>query len=479
MKNEEFATATRVHKQKNMRNSKEMKRINGMIWMMLSAAFLILHSSLFISCSDDDANVRPGLWTAEDIIETFPGDTVLVQGQVSNFIGLKAVEIRCDEWGISQRYNLDGEHSKVFNYNYQMAVPEDATFDAELKITVTDKEGTENKKTIAITYLPDTEAPVVTVDMPWQVSADFNPETGTGTYQLGIEVTDRSLEKMTVEIPAINYAKTIELKGRSASVSEQIVFSETGTFPMAVTLYDTAGNATVCEQQVVVMPKEVEDAFSDYPIMWVVNASENADDYIDGYYAPMVRKDAYQYEGSFYADKDGYQLYIVPTKTMDGDLFGASPYVSSKLMNKQGYVVPVTIEQKGYYGLWIDLQAHSWSVWSLDTSAAYTGSLTFSGCGFKEFSDWGTPDTEMTRDGFRYTQQVTQDGAYSGTRQYYAARVSDWGWILRYWSSADGCGWWVDDAGYGGSVGSYESDYDGPVLVTFDTAILWGSVKKK
>ena len=434
-----------------------------------------------ISCSNDDANHRPGLWTAQDMIETFPGDTVLVQGQVSNYIGMDRVEIKCDEWGISQVYQLDGKHAKVFNYNYRMPIPADATFDAELKITVTDTEGTENKKTIAMTYLPDTEAPVATTDMPWQVSVDFDATAGYGTYAFSLTATDdRQLKQVTVEIPDASYAKQFDVTGRAATVSESIQMDQAGTFPMTVTISDATGNTKKYEQQLVVMLAEAEDPISDYPVMWVVNASENAADYLDGYYAPLTRQDAYQYQGSFYADKDGYQLYIVPTKTMDADLFGASPYVSSKLMNKQGYVVPVTIEQKGYYGLWIDIQAHTWSIWSLDTSAAYTGSMSFAGCGFADWGVdvWGNMTDEMTRDGNRYTYTVKQNGNQS-THSYYGARVSDWGWILRYWSDASGCGWWVDDAGYGGSVGSYESTYEGDVVVTFDTAILWGTVKKK
>lgn len=443
--------------------------------------FLMAVLATLISCSNDDANHRPGLWTAQDVIETFPGDTVLVQGQVSNYIGMDRVEIKCDEWGISQVYQLDGKHAKVFNYNYRMAVPEDATFDAELKITVTDIEGTENKKTIAMTYLSDTEAPVATTDMPWQVSVDFNATTGYGIYAFNLTATDdRQLKQVTVEIPDASYAKQFDVTGRAATVSESIQMDQAGTFPMTVTISDATGNTKKYEQQLVVMLAEDEDPISDYPVMWVVNASENAADYLDGYYAPLTRQDAYQYQGSFYADKDGYQLYIVPTKTMDADLFGASPFVSSKLMNKQGYVVPVTIEQKGYYGLWIDIQAHTWSIWSLDTSAAYTGSMSFAGCGFADWGvdAWGNMSDEMTRDGNRYTYTVKQNGNQS-THSYYGARVSDWGWILRYWSDATGCGWWVDDAGYGGSVGSYESTYEGDVIVTFDTAILWGTVKKK
>lgn len=431
----------------------------------------------FVACSDDHSDVRPGLWTAQDMIETFPGDTVLVQGQVSNYIGMKSVEIKCDAWGISKKYDLRDE--KVFNYNYRMPVPADATFDAELKMTVTDTEGTESKKTIAVTYLPDTAAPACTNDMPWQVSIDFDATVGYGTYDMALNLTDdRQLKGVHVVAETLNIDETIDVTGRTASVTRQYQIARAGTFPMTVIVSDESGNEHTYRQQLVVMLAEDEDPVSDYPVMWMVNANEQPEAYLDGYYAPLARQEAYQYQGKFHADRDGYQLYIVPTKTMDADVFGCSPYVSSKLMNKAGYVVPITIEKAGYYGLWIDILAKTWSVWNLDTSAAYTGSLTVSGCGFKDFGDWGTPATEMARNGFRYTYTLEQDGAYTGTRQYYAADTSTWGYILRWWSDASGCGWWEDTGGHGGRVGNYESNYDGKVRITFDTAILWATVKK-
>ena len=437
-------------------------------------------SVLSTSCSEEGKDEAPGLWTALDAIKTFPGDTVLVQGQVSNYIGLSRVDIKCDAWGISQSYQLQGKQSKVFNYNYQMAVPQDATFGADLTVTVTDKEGKTTTKAILMTYLDDTTKPWCTNDMPWQVSVDFDPELGYGVYAQTLNMADdRQLKSCVVSIPALGYEKNYELKGRSFNVTEQIQVSLTGEFPMTVTVKDETGNETVYDQQIVCMLAEDEDGFEDYPVMWMFCASENPGDYMDGFFAPLNRQDAYQYKGSFYADKDGYQLYVVPAKATDSNVFGISPYVSSKLMNKTGYVKPITIEKKGYYGLWIDVQAHAFSVWELDTSAAYTGSLTLSGCGFKDFGDWGTPDTEMTRNGFRYTQTVDQNGSYSDTRYYYAARVSDWAYILRFWSDANGCGWWEDTGGYGGNVGTYVSDYDGLVEVTFDTALLWATIKKK
>lgn len=135
------------------------------------------------------------------------------------------------------------------------------------------------------------------------------------------------------------------VQGIEVQVVERYQIPQADTFPLTVTIADEAGNEQTYWQQLVVMLAEDEDPISDYPIMWMVNAAENASDYLDGYYMPLTRQGAYQYQGSFYADKDGYQLYIVPTKTMSADIFGCSPYVSSKLMNKAGYVVPVTIEK--------------------------------------------------------------------------------------------------------------------------------------
>ena len=433
-----------------------------------------------VACSNDDADHRPGLWTSQEVIETFPGDTVLVQGQVSNYIGMRSVTIVCADWGINKTYELEGKHAKVFNYNYRMPVPSDAVFNSELKITVTDTEGTENKKTVVLKYLPDTTAPSVVQDIWSDISVDFDENAGQGFYTFKATVSDdRRLKSIRLQIPSLKYDKTTELSGRSADYAETLTFTEMGRFPMTVTISDESGNETVATPTFVVMPAEVEYPFSDYPVMWVVNASEKADDYLDGYYSPMQRTDAYQYNGKFYADKDGYQLYFTSEKRMDGDLFGCSPIVSSKLMNNNGYVVPVTIDKKGYYGIWIDINQHIYSIWNLDTSAAYTGSLTLSGTGFNDFGDWGWTESEMQRDGFRYTQTVSQNGAYTDTRQYYAARISDWAYVLRYWATAEGCGWWEDTEGSGGSIGSYVSNYDGNVEITFDTALLWATVKKK
>lgn len=450
------------------------------VLITIGKLYLLLTLICFaVGCDDDKEDVAPGLYVASEEIETFPGDTVLVSGTASNYAGLASITLSCEGWGIHKVYDLNGQKPKVFNYDYRLVVPKTAAFEENLLITICDVNGWETKKNVLLTYIADMESPVMQTQLPSRIAVDFNTATNKGSWNLNLKFTDdRDLKSVRMQIPDMQIDETVAVSGRSGELKRTIDFT-TGEFPVTLTVTDAGGNETIVNTTVVVMLAEEEDPFEDYPVMWVVNASEKAEDYLDGYYAPMIHKGEYQYEGKFYADKEDFQVFFTSGKTMNGDLFGVSPYVNSKLMNKNGYVVPVTIAEPGYYGVWIDLQAHTYSVWKLEFSTTpYTGSLTISGCGFSDFADWGTSATEMARDGYRYTCTLNQIGGYTATRQYYAARVSDWGYILRYWTSDEGCGWWEDTTNAGGAVCSYASDYDGKVQITFDTAILWATIKK-
>lgn len=450
------------------------------VLITIGKLYLLLTLICFaVGCDDDKEDVAPGLYVASEEIETFPGDTVLVSGTASNYAGLASITLSCEGWGIHKVYDLNGQNPKVFNYDYRLVVPKTAAFEENLLITICDVNGWETKKNVLLTYIADMESPVMQTQLPSRIAVDFNTATNKGSWNLNLKFTDdRDLKSVRMQIPDMQIDETVAVSGRSGELKRTIDFT-TGEFPVTLTVTDAGGNETIVNTTVVVMLAEEEDPIQDYPVMWVVNASEKAEDYLDGYYAPMIHKGEYQYEGKFYADKEDFQVFFTSGKTMNGDLFGVSPYVNSKLMNKNGYVVPVTIAEPGYYGVWIDLQAHTYSVWKLEFSTTpYTGSLTISGCGFSDFADWGTSATEMARDGYRYTCTLNQIGGYTATRQYYAARASDWGYILRYWTSDEGCGWWEDTTNAGGAVCSYTSDYDGEVQITFDTAILWATIKK-
>ena len=439
---------------------------------ILSLLLMLPWLLLPTACEEEHDDVRPGLYAAQEVIETFPGDTVTVSGTVSNYVGLSSVTLSCEAWGINQVYDLSAQEPVVFNYNYRLVVPDDATFEQNLDITVCDKNGLDNRKTVLLKFLPDMTVPVFTASPASQVSVDFDTSTGKAVWPLEVRFTDdRALQSVRLQIPVLMMDETVELSGREGSLLRTIEFTEMGNFPVYLTVTDESGNQADLEVEIVAMLSEDEDPIQDYAQMYVVDASENPDDYINGYYRYMDRMGEYQYQGSFYAATDGAQAYFVPTKSMDGDLYGVSPYSSSKLMNKNGYVVPVTFEQAGRYGIWIDLQAHTYSIWPLEIDAnACTEALWMSGTGFS-FGEWGSSD-EMTQTSPYHYEVETEITDYTGDRQYYFY-TANWARVFR--ADAEG-NWWFESAS--GTCIIFETDYRGPVRVTYDTASPWATIKK-
>lgn len=440
----------------------------GKLYLLLAALCFV------VGCDDDKEDVAPGLYVASEEIETFPGDTVLVSGTASNYTGLESVTLSCENWGIHKVYDLKGQKPKVFNYDYRLIVPKNATFEDHLLITIRDVNGWETKKNVLLAYIADMTSPVMQTQLPERISVDFNTTTNKGSWNLNVKFTDdRELKSIRMQIPDIQMDETVEVSGRSGELKRTIDFT-TGEFPVTLTLSDAGGNETIVRTTIVVMLAEEEDPIQDYAQMYVVNAGENPDDYVNGYYRYMDRKDAYQYEGKFYASTDNTEIYFVPAKSMEGDLYGTSPYVSSKLMNKNGYVVPVILPKKGYYGIWIDLNAHTYSIWEYEIpSGSYTGALCVSGTGFT-IGDWGAPAENMKKvdNDYRYEYDMELVDGYSGDYQYYFYSP-DWAHVFR----ADTAGnWWFESAT--GSCVIYKTDYAGKVKVTFDTAAPWGTIKK-
>ena len=430
-----------------------------------------------LSACNDETGFRPGLWTQDDIIETFPGDTIVLQGQVSNYIGMKSIEIKCEAWDVYKKIELDGKHSKVYNMNQAIVVPMYATFDQVLMVTVTDTEGTENKKAITLTFKPDAYAPTIVTPLPDEVAVDFNTTKGKAVYEMELLVTDdRSLKSAVVEIPGIGYSREFSLSGREDIISDSPEFTTTGQYAMHITLEDTGGNQLLRDVTLVVIMPETENPFEDYAQMYVVDASENPDDYVSGYYRYMDRKDPYQYSCKIYVPYDNYQVFFTPTESLSGDLFGVSPMVSSKLMNNNGYVVPVTLEKKGYYWLWIDIQNHEFSVTPYEVeSEIYTGALYVTGTGFSTMGDWSFSPA-MSNGPTNYRKQITLElnPSYSADYTY---GITDGTWN-RVWRCGENKWWWLDDQGWGGSVYTFKPGGAKKVVVTFDTAELWSTIKK-
>lgn len=433
-------------------------------------ALIAMATIAIISCNDEYDDVAPGNYVETERIETFPGDIISVAGTVSNGSPISSVSLTCEAWGINQVYDRTAYKDNVFDYEYQLVVPQDATFNQTLTVMAKCENGKTTVREIPISFLPDTSAPTVTPAFNAQVGVDFDTEEQNAVWNISFTVTDdRRLKLVHISIPALSYDETVELSDRSASVKKAIEFTATGSYSCVITIEDESGNKSVNNIDVMVMLSEVENPIQNYPGMYVVDADENPDDYIDGYYRWMDNKGEYQYEGKFYATKDNSKIFFTPERNLEGDLYGVSPYVSSKLMNNNGYVVPITIEKSGYYGIWIDLQAHTYSIWPLEIPAdAYNGEL---GMGYTS-DNWATsPLVNMTKiTGYRYEVSLNLAGEHDYQYYFYS---TDWAHVFR--ADVEGK-WWFESTS--GSCVTFHIDYSGEAVVTFDTAYPWGTIKK-
>ena len=203
-------------------------------------------TAIMPSANDDYDDVAPGSYVDTERIETFPGDTVRVVGTASNGSKIESVSLICDAWGINQVYDRTDNDDNVFNYEYLLVVPENATFNQTLSVVVKSDNGKQTVRQIPITFLPDTQAPAVSPAFNAQVGLDFDTNTQNAIWNLEFTATDdRQLGKAVVSVPGIGLNKEIELHGRSEAVAEKIEFTSVGdvTESALVNFLDKEGRA--------------------------------------------------------------------------------------------------------------------------------------------------------------------------------------------------------------------------------------------
>ena len=445
-----------------------MKRFLHLILILVLAAGLS-------ACRQEGKGVAPGFWVEDETVGTYPGGTPLLSGTVSGYTGLTRIDFTVDAWHYAHSIDLSNQEPKVFNYSFRLDVPADAKLPQTLNAVVTDKDGLRTEKAISLVFQPDTEAPqpigtiIETIEVVYK--------DGSGLWNPTFSFTDdRALAEIRLQISVLSVDDKAACSGKEGTLSGRYTFSTLGEFPATLSATDATGNVWSKDLSLVVMPKEEEDAIQDYAQMYLFDADEEEADYLSGYFHYMDRDAACCYKANFYASHDNFHLLFAPKKTQTEDLYGASPYIPTKLMNKNGYVVPVTIEKKGYYGIYLDLMNHTFTLWDYDitsayTGAPYTGKLWASGTGFA-VGDWNYSDPMVKIDDYLYHIQMEQ-AAYSDARSFYFGNTEDWVTVFR----CDNAGnWWYMDPANGPCC-QYTSDYTGMVDMYIDTALPFGFIK--
>lgn len=450
---------------------------------------LLIFTILFIGCQET-TDVPPGISIESGDIATFSGDTILLKSTVSDEVGIKKITLECTDWDIKKLIDLSGQNPRVFIINEQLFVPQNAgmNFSVNLNIIIESVSGKITEKTLPVAYLPDTNAPVW-VNYTSDIAVDFDVEIKSGTANLVCNLFDnRGLVDATLEIPLLSYTKTVSITGKTYAFTDQIGFTSTGTFPATLKATDLTGNMLIRNFSIVVMPVELEDPISNYASMYCIIADDSPDNYIIGYYKPMAKTADYSYTVKVYAEKDHAKIAFVPARSITGDYFGSSPYVSSKLLNKNGYVQPINLPVKGYYTVSINILNKSYTVerWTPTGTNSYANQV----CMFANNDiAWGAwvPSPVMTPEtgnSFILKGVIPITGAAGTIVQWMCFATANWSMTWR----PDGdtpdatSGWWAS-AGGGKSL-NITSTGPGDYPVVFDMAPtigtdgMWTIIKK-
>ncbi|KAA6345824.1 hypothetical protein EZS27_006635 [termite gut metagenome] len=440
-----------------------------------SALRLITVGCLFIFCAcseSDDEKKAPGLYIEANGIQTWEGASVAVNGTASNYAGLSKITLSIDDWSIKKEIDLSSQKPVVFNYNWTFTVPMtvSSNFNTSLSVLVEDVNGRTTEKSIPVTYLPDTDAPVFVKAPQQNIAVDLDPETEQGTYSFTFSYRDNRLVKtVKVQIPDLIWEDERATGTAEDTYSALINFTATGVYPYGIILTDYSGNTTEYNGQFTVIPSETEGEIQDYAQMYVFNAEESPAGYVAGYYRYMSRNDAYVYSALIYAPKANTQIAFVPTESIEGDYFGVSPYVETKLMNNNGYVLPVTVQEKGYYTVEIDILSKTYEITPYVVLAnTYTGTLTITGTGWAH-ADWTFSNPMSAVDSANPYRQAIVLGVSNAVQAEMA--FTDGSWNIQW--KGNGSSWYEASSG---ANFAFKAGSTGNFRVIFDTAILWATV---
>ncbi len=448
---------------------------------------ILLSILMFVACEKEN-DIPPGLSVEISDIETFPGDEIFLKGMVSAENGIKSIKLICDGIELEKVYDLKSQSPKVFRFSYLYTIPESMSEDLDdvLSIIVEDVDDNVTTKEISVKFLPDTTDPWFVSLPPNPASVDFDVIEEKADYTLNVEMSDdRELSKLFVSIPDIGFEKEVTLDGLTQKESMSIQFLTTGTYSGTIKVEDKVGNYKENNITFIVLPKEDEDPIDDYAQMYVVNADEDPSAYVLGYYKYMERTGAYTYTTKFYAANNDTKIAFVPTQNITADYFGVSPYVSTKLINKNGYALPINIADKGYYTIEVNIEQKTYSITSYTPQTPeYTGVLNVTGEGF-DFANW-TMSTDMAKvDAANpYLYSVEVGVSYSAEFEVlFCFTNSSWSPIWRPTGNEGSSTTvkqntgWVADVG----TGTFKDVFQGPgnYTITFDLETLWATVSSK
>ncbi|MFT3738102.1 MAG: hypothetical protein QM786_05050 [Breznakibacter sp.] len=395
---------------------------------------LLMALAITVACEDDGGKKwtvtsGPGLTLTSDEIHSKQGRTFVIQGVVTDEVGVDKVNLNIDEWYLDRDIQVMKKDSLVKSYNlyYSFAIPDDAT-DKEyiVTVTVTNVGGLTMTKQLTVSMNGDFDSPTLSVSEP----ASGLTVTPSTEVDLAIKCTlsdARQLGYFVVKESSLDLYDSISFMGTGA---QTYTYSKTVTLPAVVA--DYTFNFTLADSAglVVTNSRTVKASFV-YEKMYLADVATDAELVSDLFGVPMLitTSGTNKFVAQYYSEKTNSEVRFLPqTTSFSPHCYGIDPDNNNKLVDSQD-ALPIVLPEIGYYRITIDVDALTYSVekytptdtpYASNTSTTddnlYLGELGIIGKGFPGYTDqnW-SPKTAIIFDrdasnSYRFTKTLDMEG---------------------------------------------------------------------
>lgn len=292
--------------------------------------FVVCCIPMLIACDSDNHSITgsgevPGQILETDHIKSEAGRSFVINGALSDNIGLKSVQLICPELYLDKTIDFQKIYSDtiLLNYNlsYSYTLPKDIEGDPfTVNVLTTNVLGLTTESEVQVTLDGDFQAPRFVTVPSTEITVLIKKETA---LNLRFKVTDnKALAKVTLKIPELDFDREYTITGMEYSFDEKVILpSVQGAYVMTIEAIDASGLITTKKSTINV------SEMPDFEKIYLCDVSDAAKMNSDIFGIPQLisRTNAYTYRAEYYTQKPNTALRFVAQKTDFGPIcFGPS-----------------------------------------------------------------------------------------------------------------------------------------------------------
>jgi hypothetical protein len=429
---------------------------------------------LLTACSDSDSGIAddntPQIQLTASTIHTKQGREILIEGEVSDPIGIASVNLKNDLWYLNKTITVRQDTLQTtYQLSYKFLIPDTASdVDQTFAITVTNVGGKTFSANLVVAMDGDFVSPTISFAGLVSDGAVLVPGP-TDSFDINFTIADdRRLGYLVIKETSLGLNDSIasiagkEYKYVNSSIA---IPQKKATYSFELTYADSAGN-TVTQTLAV----QVNVSW-DFEKLYLADVSTNAEFTSDLFGVPVLmdKTASYTYEAKYFAEAANTEIRFVAQKSgFAPNCFGIDPDNTSVLKNSSTSSLPIVLPSIGYYKITISTNPDilSYTVESIDpmtdanrpalyvvsnTQAnldnyTYVGVLGLIGSGFADCPNmnWSPAqianysDLQLKQDA-TYPYRWTTTVALNGNVQFIIGPEHPWNWWPNpFWRFNDG-----------------------------------------